>query len=169
MDKTLFANINKEVKRDSQATEALKRALKPLDKENKLGARPYDKVEIKVIKEAPKMPAVEEEKGFSEEPMKNNPVTDPFMDGVYEFFSFNPWDGHGQRKQKINEIADYLKNVGHDTRGKAIMALTKLTSKLGSTDLFTSKVDQVYKYIRLKLAAKDLQLETKAYESSSRI
>lgn len=153
--------FNFEPKKDD-GLEAMRRALKKTAREmNKVSVEE----EVKVVRKKKPKPKIEQEKGYDPEPLQPEQPKDLVEDGVFEFFEFNPWTGEGEKKQKLREIAEYLRgNTRLKSRGKTITYLSRMNYKMGYGTPGMSMVDKFYKYIRIKMSAKDLLDEAKAYE-----
>jgi hypothetical protein len=89
------------------------------------------------------------------------PVADEL---VASFFQLNPHDLSKADVDKINVINDYVKTKGED-RLDVLNSLRELRFKLGDPAMGTSKLHQVYEYVKLRLESQKFADQAQAMEA----
>jgi len=89
-----------------------------------------------------------------------NPVPDQ---GLITYFGLNPSDVTSRETYKLNEIKEFLKEVGED-EFKQFDELRNIRHRLGTPSYGTSEIEHIHKYIKLHKAMREAETRVQEME-----
>lgn len=101
---------------------------------------------------------------FKSEPVQGviaeNPVPDQ---GLVTYFGLNPNDVNSRETYKLNEIKEFLSEIGED-EFKQFEELRNIRHRLGTPSYGTSEIDHIHKYIKLHKAMREAESRVQEME-----
>ena len=81
------------------------------------------------------------------------------------FFKVNPYDMTQKTSEKMDLIYEFAKEkAGSDSELEIVNVLRDIKFKMGAPRGLITNIDNMYKYVRLRQRAKDLEVQAKAME-----